>query len=48
MDNESFKRLTKDEYSTMIEDQKTKKLDTIVKERNFPLPDFVKKAIGEE
>jgi hypothetical protein len=27
VDNESFKRLTKDEYSTMIEDQKTKKLD---------------------
>jgi hypothetical protein len=27
VDNESFKRLTKDEYATMIEDQKTKKLD---------------------
>jgi hypothetical protein len=27
VDNGSFKRLTKDEYSTMIEDQKTKKLD---------------------
>jgi hypothetical protein len=27
VDDESFKRLTKDEYTSMMEEQKTKKLD---------------------
>ena len=27
VDEESFKRLTKDEYNTMVEEQKTKKLE---------------------